>query len=127
MICTNALSLAYSGVELYNEAIVNDPSWGSNPPAADFSPKALPPKPSTKLRELTMGQRDTLPRDRPFVSPTSTTAARTHLPQPAFGHTFGHGFSTVRNFLLAVFFSFFLLSSFYLFNHYTYIIMIVST
>lgn len=83
-----------TAADLFNESILNDPSWGSNPPASQsFSPPALPPKPSSDQIEKTVGRRAKLPRERPFVNQTSSSAQRQHLPPPAFPATFGHGFT----------------------------------
>jgi hypothetical protein len=85
-----------SAVEMYNEKIMEDASWGANPTpgnAVQF-PNMPNVKPSASTFAESLGvNRVRLPRDRPFVSPTATDReARQHLPAPLFPATSGHGF-----------------------------------
>ena len=75
-----------SAVELYNETLVSDPSWGSNPPLT--APPVGQPLPLKKLNTSF----PITSRDRPFISPVASSATqRHHLPAPSLGQTVGHG------------------------------------
>ena len=81
-------SSKFSAVELYNEQLITDPSWGSNPQANQTTILS----PILPKRQVSAGKISKQSRERPFVSPTATSATqRQHLPVPAFPQTFGHG------------------------------------